>query len=328
MILIKHHNQGDYEPYFYFALEEYILNELLKEDESYFFTYQIKGVVIGKNQVLENEVNIEYLKQNQIKIFRRPTGGGCVYADENNTMFAIITKKKDKNFSFKDYLVKVIDAFKELGISLEFSGRNDITFEGKKVSGNAFLQNKNGMLMHGTLLYDCDIETMVRSITPADEKLISKGVESVRSRVVNLKPYLKGLTQAEVIKHLNETLTNQEYELTNNDIHKINQLAKKYQRPEWIYYQQPPFEQKIKQRFPWGLAEISLNINYGVIESMKIQGDFFDLKDLKEFEELFEGINYDYSLLEEILMKNDLSEYILGASSTDVLVVLKEKFLS
>ena len=125
MILIKHHNEGNLEPYFYFALEKYVLEHLLKDDETYFFTWRIKGIVSGKNQVIENEINIPYVKEHNVKFFRRPTGGGSVYADENNTMFTIITKRRGQNFSFKNYLVKITDAFKKLDVNLEFSGRND-----------------------------------------------------------------------------------------------------------------------------------------------------------------------------------------------------------
>src|SRR5690554_6775758 len=134
MILIKHHNEGNYEPYFYFALEDYILNNLLKDDESYFFTWKIEGLVSGKNQVIENEINFPFVKENNIKFFRRPTGGGSVYADLNNTMFSIITKRSTKNFSFKNYLEKITEVFKKLNINLEFSGRNDLTLNGKKIS--------------------------------------------------------------------------------------------------------------------------------------------------------------------------------------------------
>src|SRR5690554_4104898 len=229
MILVKHQNEGNLEPYFYFALEKYVLENLLKDDETYFFTWRIKGIVSGKNPVIENEINIPYVKANNIKFFRRPTGGGSVYADENNTMFTIITKRSGKDFSFKNHLVKIIEAFDKLGVNLEFSGRNDILLDGKKVSGNAFLQNKYGMLMHGTLMYDLDIETMVRALNPPDEKLISKGIASVRSRVNNLKPYLNGMSHDQLVNYLEEELTDRVYTLTKDEVKQLKIDGQTYQ---------------------------------------------------------------------------------------------------
>jgi len=324
MILIRHHNEGDLKPYFYFALEEYILTHLLKNDETYFFTWEIHGVVIGKNQVIENEVNLAFLKENHIDIYRRPTGGGCVYADHRNTMFSIITKRTNKEFTFKTYLSKIIDSMKLLNINIEFSGRNDLLFEGKKISGNAFLQNKYGMLMHGTFLYDCDLETMVRAITPSDEKLVSKGIDSVRSRVTNLKPYLNGLTQEQLIKHFENTLTFQTYELSEQEIKIIQSMAKKYESKEWIYKKQPAYTKVLKKRMSGGLFEVKLDLDEGVIKNLVIQGDFFDTLPLLSFEELFKNQNYDKKTISSILKNHAIEPYILDAKTYEFEQLLHE----
>ena len=328
MILIKHHNEGQLKPYFYFALEEYVMKELLKKDESYFFTWEIEGVVVGKNQVIENEVNLAYCKENNIDIYRRPTGGGCVYADEKNTMFSMITAKKNEAFSFKPYLMNIVDAMKALGIDIEFSGRNDLLYEGKKISGNAFLQNKYGMLMHGTFLYNCDLETMVRSISPSDEKLISKGISSVRSRVTNMKPFLGGLSQADLISHFNAFLTDDVYELTQEDVSKIETLAKKYEDKDYIYKKQPPYTKVLKARIPGGMFEISLNIKHGNIEKMNIKGDFFDVNPLDTFEVKFDGIPYEKEALEKVLDDVDISEYVLDANNQAFLELLLQGIIA
>ncbi len=322
MILVRHHNQGNLKPYFYFALEEYILTKLLKEEETYFFTWEIHGVVIGKNQVIENEVNLDFLKKQNIDVYRRPTGGGCVYADHRNTMFSIITKRQNNNFSFKTYLSKIIDSMKLLDITIEFSGRNDLLFEGKKISGNAFLQNKYGMLMHGTFLYDCDLETMVRAITPSDEKLVSKGVDSVRSRVTNLKPYLNDMTQKQLIKHFENTLTFKTYELTKEDINQIEILAEKYASHEWIYKKQPPYTKMLKKRISGGLIEIMVNLHDGIIENIKILGDFFDTKALEPFEKLFIGKEYTKAVIENILNQDNIEDYILDVNKDEFKALL------
>lgn len=311
MILIRHHNEGQLKPYFYFALEEYVLNELLKDDETYFFTWEIHGVVIGKNQVIENEVNLEFLNENNIDVYRRPTGGGCVYADDQNTMFSIVTKRKNSQFSFKTYLSKIIEAMSVLGIELTFSGRNDLLYEGKKISGNAFLQNKHGMLMHGTFLYNCDLETMVRAISPSDEKLVSKGINSVRSRVTNLKPYLKGMSQAELIKHFENILTVKTYELSEQEVEKINKMAEKYAKKSWIYQVQPAYTKQLNKRIGGGLFEIALDLRHGQIKDIRIKGDFFDIKDLSTLEAQFINQDYTKENISKILQKVDISSYIL-----------------
>lgn len=324
MILIRHHNEGQLKPYFYFALEEYVLNHLLKEDETYFFTWEIHGVVIGKNQVIENEVNLPYLKEHNIDVYRRPTGGGCVYADHRNTMFSIVTKRTNKDFTFKTYLSKIIDSMKLLDIQIEFSGRNDLLFEGKKISGNAFLQNKHGMLMHGTFLYDCDLETMVRAISPSDEKLVSKGIDSVRSRVTNLKPYLHGLTQEQLIKHFENTLTNQTYELSDAEVNHISDMAKKYESKDWIYKKQPAYTKMLKKRIPGGLFEVKLDLDKGIIKQLTIQGDFFDTKNLTPFEDAFKDVPYDKQSIASILEKHKIKDYILDADQNAFLELLYE----
>ncbi|MDR4968192.1 MAG: lipoate--protein ligase [Acholeplasmataceae bacterium] len=324
MILIRHNNEGNLKPYFYFALEEYVLTKLLKDSETYFFTWEIHGVVIGKNQVIENEVNLQFLKENQIDVYRRPTGGGCVYADHRNTMFSIITKKTNKEFTFKTYLSKIIDSMKLLNVDIEFSGRNDLLFEGKKISGNAFLQNKYGMLMHGTFLYDCDLETMIRAISPSDEKLVSKGIDSVRSRVTNLKPYLNGLTQQQLIKHFENTLTNQTYTLNQEEIDLIHEMAKKYESKEWIYKKQPAYTKMLKKRISGGLFEVKLDLEEGIIKNIAIQGDFFDKIPLSPFEEQFNGKLYERKIIHGILAKNKIEDYILDAKTEEFQELLYE----
>jgi lipoate---protein ligase len=328
MILIRHHNEGKLKPFFYFALEEYVLTTLLKDNETYFFTWEIHGVVVGKNQLIENEVNLDFLKSNQIDIYRRPTGGGCVYADHRNTMFSIVTKQVNKDFTFRPYLSRIIDSMKQLGIDIEFSGRNDLLFMGKKMSGNSFLQNKFGTLIHGTFLYDCDLETMVRAITPSDEKLVSKGIDSVRSRVINLKPYLNGMSQDQLIAHFENTLTNQVYELTQKDIDAIFDLSKKYASKKWIYVTQPPYTKILKKRITGGLFEIKLDISKGVIQSLMIQGDFFDKQPLKPFFDAFKGVTYDTEGIEHLLNQIKIEDYILDAKTEEFKSLLIEGILA
>lgn len=323
MILIKHNNEGNLKPYFYFALEEYVMEKLLKEDEAYFFTWEIKGVVIGKNQVLENEVNLDYLKENNIDVYRRPTGGGAIYADENNTMYTMITKRTE-NFSFKPYLQLVIDAMKKLNLDIKFSGRNDLLFNDKKISGVAFLQNKYGFLIHGTYMYNVDVETMIRTITPSNEKLVSKGIESVRSRVENLKPFLNGMTQKELIKHLENEITTREYVLSDEEVTEIQERAKKFESKKWRFQVQPEHNKKLVKRIKGGLFEINLKINKGIIDNIKIKGDFFDLFPVETLEKAFINEEYTRDNMNGIFNKINIKNFFLDIDESE----FKELLLS
>ncbi len=322
MILVKYKTKTNLKPYFYFALEEYILKHLLKDDEAYFFTWKIKGVVIGKHQVVENEVNLDYLKENNIDLYRRPTGGGTIYADENNTMFSMITKRTE-NFSFKPYLNKVIEAVAKLGLKIEFSGRNDLLYDGRKISGVAFLQNKYGFLIHGTFMYDVDIDTMIRSITPADEKLVSKGIDSVRSRVVNLKNHLNGLEEEKLIKHLEEEITDSVYELSEQEEETIKQMALKYEDKKWRFSKQPSYTKVLKKRITGGMFYITLDLKYGIIEDIKITGDFFDLLPISIIEERFIKEEYTKENILKIMSKINVENVLLDVRQeefTDLLL--------
>lgn len=321
MILVKHNNEGNLKPYFYFALEEYIMTNVLKDNEAYFFTWEIKGVVVGRNQVIENEVNLEYLKENNIDVYRRPTGGGTIYADHRNTMYTMITKQTD-NFSFKPYLNLVIDAMEKLNVKVEFSGRNDLLYDNKKISGVAFLQNKYGVLIHGTFMYDVDVETMVRTITPSNEKLVSKGIDSVRSRVVNLKPYLNGMSQEELIKHLEKEITTKEYILSDEEIKIIKEMALKYESKDFRFKKQPAYTKRLKKRISGGLFDIELELKRGSIDKITINGDFFDLFPIEILEKALNGIDYSYEAVSEVFNRINVENMILDVKKEELIELI------
>ncbi|WBL31365.1 lipoate--protein ligase [Candidatus Phytoplasma sacchari] len=324
MILVKYIRKEDLKPFFYFALEEYILNNLLKKNEIFFFLWKIKGIVVGKHQIIENEVNMEFIKQNNIDIFRRPSGGGCVYNDPKTPIFSIITKKND-DFSFRKYLSEIIKAFKEIGVNLHFSGRNDILLEDKKVSGNSFMQNKNGVIIHGTLLYDCDIDTMVRCITVNNEKLISKGIQSVSSRVTNLKEHLKDMDQEKLTFHLEKSLTNKVYVLSAEEIQKVEKMSEKYSSPSWIYDEYPAYSKILKKHFEWGNLEVFLSLNQGRIKKIFLKGDFFHKNEnLSFFLEKFENIIYNRENINKISKSINIEDFILNSSNKDFFGLLEE----
>lgn len=173
---------------FYLAMEEYMAGCFA---DDVFFTWRVPPtVIIGRNQVLENEVNLQFCRSHGIKVFRRRSGGGCVYADYGNIMMSYVSGRSEAPALFDTYLSEVVSALRGLGLPAAKSGRNDILIEGRKVSGNAFQQLPSRSIVHGTLLYSADHEMMTEAIRPPLEKLGRHGVESVRQRVMNLADYI------------------------------------------------------------------------------------------------------------------------------------------
>lgn len=224
---------------FYLAMEEYAARNINEYD--CFFQWQVEpSVIFGRNQLIENEVNIEYCRKNGIKMYRRKSGGGCVYADMSNIMFSYITSEESVGFTFNRYINTVIHLLRKLGVEATTSGRNDILIDGKKVSGNAFYHIPGRNIVHGTMLYDTDMQNMVGSITPSDEKLMSKGIKSIRQRINLLKDYIS-LNIDEFKEYVKKNLCDKEIVLTEEDVEKIKEIEKEYLSTEFIYGNNPKY---------------------------------------------------------------------------------------
>ena len=178
---------------FYLAMEEFVAREV--EDEAFFVWRVDPTVIFGRNQVLENEVNLEYCREHGVDIVRRKSGGGCVYSDLGNIMVSYISRRGDVSEVFDRYMTLLAESLRALGVPAEKSGRNDILVEGRKVSGNAFHQLPDRSIVHGTLLYSTDLEALTEAIRPPVEKLQRHGVESVRQSVINLSEYVALMTE-------------------------------------------------------------------------------------------------------------------------------------
>ena len=179
---------------FYLAMEEYLAR--YTEDEAFFVWQVPPTVIIGRNQVMAAEVNLPYCRANGIRVFRRKSGGGCVYSDRGNLMVSCVMSGKDVPFLFENYIRRLALCLRRAGLEAEVSGRNDILVSGKKVSGNAFFSIHGRNVMHGTLLFDCNPEQLENVLTPSGTKLRSKGVSSVRQRVGSLRQFLAASGQA------------------------------------------------------------------------------------------------------------------------------------
>lgn len=264
---------------FYLAAEEYVANNFDRKD--YFFMWQVNPTVIfGRNQLIENEVNLEYCKNHDIKTFRRKSGGGCVYADMNNIMLSYITDEGNVNFTFNKYINLIVFMLNKLGVNAVASGRNDIMIDGRKVSGNAFYHTPKRNIVHGTMLYDTDMQNMVGSITPSDTKLISKGIQSVRQHITLLKDYID-LSLEEFKAFMKQQLCDEEITLTEEDIEQIKIIEQEYLSKEFIYGNNPKYNIISKQRIKdVGDMQIRIEIKNDIIKSINVMGDFFIAGDI------------------------------------------------
>jgi lipoate---protein ligase len=304
---------------FYLALEEHILSNI---DEDVFFLWDIgRSIVCGRNQLIQGEINPDFVREHDVRVYRRPSGGGAIYADEGCFMYSFITKKKDKDEIYTIYLDRLMRLMKDLGVEVYFSGRNDLMLEGKKFSGTSFYQTVNGSVLHGTFLFDTNLEHLVRALSVDEEKIISKGIKSVRERVINVRPFVS-MSKEELMDYFIHHLGEKMVELSEEDLQTTRTLEKKYLSEEWMRGQSPKFTYQNKKRFTYGSIEVRLDVRKDLIQSMRIFGDFFEKNNLDDFYPLFEGIVFDQENVLKILEKTPIGEYIYGATNEDFIGLL------
>nr|WP_106783074.1 lipoate--protein ligase [Lysinibacillus timonensis] len=324
-------NKGITDPRVNLAIEEYILKNLDVDKDSYLLFYiNQPSIIIGRNQNTIEEINTDYVEENGIIVVRRLSGGGAVYHDLGNLNFSFITKDDGESFhNYKKFTQPVVDALAKLGVQAELSGRNDILAEGRKVSGNAQYATKGRMFSHGTLMFDLNIDAVVDALKVKQDKIESKGIKSVRSRVTNIKPFLKeDVTiedfKLEILKSIfgGEEQINY-YELTKEDWEKIQEISRtRYQTWEWNYGKSPRFNIQKTNRFPSGGIDIRLEVNKGMIEEIKIYGDFFGVGEVNEIERLLLGVQYSREAIAEKLGNIDITHYFGGITKEDFLKVI------
>lgn len=249
--------------------------------DDYFFMWQVEPTVIfGRNQLIDTEVDVEYCRANSIQTYRRKSGGGCVYADRDNLMLSYVTPASNVNLTFNRYMLMVEHLLQKLGIDAKTTGRNDILVDGKKVSGNAFYHLPGRSIVHGTMLYDTDLEKMVRSTTPSDAKLKSKGVESVRQHVTTLNKYLD-ITIDEFKNFVRANLCDGEVVLDDCAVEAIKEIEQGYLTDEFIYGRNPAYTSVVKKRIEGvGEFEARMELRDGVLRKINLAGDFFLVGDL------------------------------------------------
>ena len=225
---------------FYLAMEEYLARRVLptlgeEGNDGLFFMWQVRpSVIFGRNQVAENEVNLDYCREHGIEVFRRKSGGGCVYADEDNLMFSFVTSDENVNFTYNRFMGMLLLVLRRLGIEATGTNHNDVLIGDRKVSGTAFYHLPGASIVHATMLYDTNMDHMLNAITPSSEKLQRKGVESVRQRITLLKDYIV-LSISELKDFVRQTLCQGETMLTPADVAAIEELEQEYLKEEFIH---------------------------------------------------------------------------------------------
>ena len=324
-------NKGITDPRINLAIEEYVLKNMdIEKDDFLLFYINQPSIIIGKNQNTIEEINTDYVEANDVLVVRRLSGGGAVYHDLNNLNFSFLTKDDGNSFSnYKKFTQPVVDALAKLGVSSELSGRNDILAEGKKVSGNAQYSTRGRMFSHGTLMFDLDIDAVVNSLKVKQDKIESKGIKSVRSRVANIIDFLpEKITveqfRMEILKSIFGGEENiQYYELTEQDWENIHEISKnRYQLWEWNYGKSPRFNIQKTKRFPSGGIDIRLEVNKGILEEVTIFGDFFGVGDVSEVESLLVGTKYDRTEIAKSLKDIDIPTYFGGITEEDFLQLI------
>ena len=206
---------------FYLAMEDYLAQHMAGDDEEYLFMWQVEpSVIYGRNQVVENEVNLDYCREHGIKVYQRKSGGGCVYADQDNLMLSFVTREENVGFAFNRFVTMVLLVLRKMGIEVTGTTHNDIMIGDRKLCGTACRKTAKGCIVHSTMLHDTNMEHMLNAITPGPEKLEKKGIQSVRQRITLLKDYTS-LSLDEVKALIRETLCQGERMLTEQDIRVI-----------------------------------------------------------------------------------------------------------
>ena len=295
-------------PYRRLALEKYLTFHV-QEGECILYLWQnIRTVVIGKNQNAWKECRVSKLTADGGFLVRRLSGGGAVYHDRGNLNFTFCVRKKDYDISRQTRVI--LAAVQSLGIPAEMTGRNDLTAEGRKFSGNAYYESGAYCYHHGTLMLDVDREALSAYLNVPKEKLQSKGVDSVRSRVVNLKELCPGLTREILSEALKEAFSKEYglpvsvYDPRRLDPEELRKDTLFFSSEEWIFGRKLPFTHRIQARFDWGGIELLLEVNEGKIVDCICHSDAMNQETAARIPEMLKGHRYEKKELTALFSGN------------------------
>lgn len=310
---------------FYLAMEEYLARKMM-HGKDLFFMWQVEPTIIfGRNQIIDNEVNVDYCRANGIEMYRRKSGGGCVFANMDNIMMSYITDNDGPvATTFSRYTGMVTEMLRSLGLDASDTSRNDILISGRKVSGNAFYHIPGRSIVHGTMLFDTDRMAMAEAITPSKSKTQAKGVESVRSRVTTLSEHLTiGIEEfkAYVRKHLCDSTL----KLTAADVTAIEEIERPYYTDQWIFRARKPKSTRRCRRIE-GVGEFQIDLTRdpdGRIADLDIAGDFFLVGDADGMlVDRLRGVAYDRKAVADALEGFEASDVVYGMTNEQLIDLL------
>lgn len=301
------------------------------EEECFMLWRNTKSILVGKNQNTLSEINLDYIKEKDITVVRRMSGGGAVFFDPGNLAFTFISNIDEGKFAdFERFARPIIEALKSLGIKdVEFSGRNDITIGEKKISGNAQYRQKGRILHHGTLLYSADLSELAGGLNTRAVKFKDKAVKSVAGRVTNIIEHMNEKLNVVDFKEyiINYVSSNIDdikiYEFNEYDLSEIKKIVNnKYSTWEWNFGNSPKYDFHSEDKFKCGVVEVYANVERGLINDIKFFGDFFGKKDIKEFEKFFIGKKHEEEEILKILEEVDSTDYINNIENDNILSLL------
>jgi len=310
---------------FYLSMEEYVAR--LVGDDDLFFTWQVEPTVIfGRNQLMANEVNVDYCCQHDIAFYRRRSGGGCVYADMDNVMMSYITCSDDVQTTFARYTGAVAAMLRDMGLDASDNSRNDVLIGDRKVSGNSFYHLSSGIsIVHGTMLVDTDMEHMLHALTPSHAKLDSKGVASVRNRVTTLREHLPSMTAEAFRNHARDVLCDGEVLLNDDDVHGIEDIMQGYLDPAFLNGSNPRCSLE-KHAHIDGVGDMTVRIdmNHDIVTHIALTGDYFALADDIEatLNACLKGVALEHDALQAALSSCDMSRLVMNLENNQFINLL------
>lgn len=315
---------GSHDPFFNLAFEEYVLRK--RTVGSYLLLWQNdRAVVIGQNQNAEEEINRSFMEAHGIAVVRRSTGGGAVYHDLGNLNYSFVTDADGPDFlDLRRFILPVAEALKGLGLHAEISGRNDVLAEGRKVSGSAQRLLKGRLLHHGTLLFDSDLDMAAGALRADPEKFRSKSSKSVRSRIGNIRGFLKDdMSLAEFWAYLKGVLSENGLRpgsLSPDELLAVRALKKnKYDTWEWNFGRSPKYNVCDRRRWDGGSLEVRAEVRDGKIAEIAFYGDFLAVSSLAELTDALTGCPFERSAVGAVLDRFPVSALFGGITAAEIL---------